>query len=85
MSGTYTVRVGDKGRTVVPADFRERHGWAEGTTLVAVEAGDGSGALLLLSRDDALAQVREQLAGRDLVRELLEERRAAADLDDAVA
>lgn len=69
----------------MPADFRERHGWAEGTTLVAVEAEDGSGALLLLSRDDALAQVREQLAGRDLVRELLEERRAAAALDDAVA
>ncbi len=44
---------------------------------------DSPNGLLLLSRDEALAQVRAQLAGADLVEELLAERRASAAADDA--
>lgn len=78
------MRVGDKGRTVVPADVRARLGWREGTTLIGVDTGDEvSGGLLLLSREDALTALRGQLTGRDLVAELLEERRAAAASEDA--
>lgn len=44
MSSTHLVRVGDKGRTVVPSEVRERFGWTEGTTLIAVESEQAGGA-----------------------------------------
>ncbi len=80
MSGTLAIRVGNKGRIVVPAEIRERQGWAEGTVLIAVEREDG---VLLMSREEALATLRAQAGGRDLVGELLAERRAAAAREDA--
>jgi len=83
MSTTHTIRVGDKGRMVVPSDVRERFGWSEGTTLIAVEGSETENGLLVLSQDAALAAIRSQLAGHDLVADLLEERRAAAAREDA--
>lgn len=80
MSGTYSMAVGNKGRIVVPAGVRTRWGWTEGTTLVAVETSKG---LLLTGRDEAEHLVRAQLAGRDLVGELLADRRAEVTNDDA--
>lgn len=85
MSTTHQIRVGDKGRTVMPVDVRERFGWAEGTTLIALEGVDAKDGLLILSQDAALAAIRSQLAGHDLVADLLSERRAAAAREDAVA
>jgi AbrB family looped-hinge helix DNA binding protein len=82
MSTTHLIRVGDKGRTVVPLDVRERFGWAEGTALIAVEGADAKDGLLLLSRDAALELIRTQLEGQDLVGELMAERRAAAARED---
>ncbi len=82
MSTTHLIRVGDKGRTVMPFDVRERFGWSEGTTLIAVEGADAKDGLLLLSRDAALELIRTQLAGQDLVGELIAERRAAAARED---
>lgn len=75
MSGTTSMRVGDKGRVVLPADLRQRRNWTEGTTLVAVETERG---VVLTRRDELEALVRSQLAGNDVVAELIEERRLAA-------
>jgi AbrB family looped-hinge helix DNA binding protein len=72
--------VGDRGRIVVPADVRERAGLSAGTPLVLLETPDG---LVLLTRDQLLARVRDNLAGLDLVGDLLAERRQAAGREDA--
>lgn len=78
MSGSTSVVLGDKGRIVVPSGVRERRRWTQGTTLILVETPDG---LLLTDRDTALRMVREQLASRSLVDELIDERRTAAEAD----
>lgn len=72
--------MGDRGRLVVPAGLRERAGLAEGTPLVLLETAAG---LVLLTRDQLKARVRADLARRDLVDELLQERRAEAAADGA--
>jgi AbrB family looped-hinge helix DNA binding protein len=74
------VVVGDRGRVVVPAEVRERAGLSEGTRLVLIETPNG---LILLTREQLKARVRAELAGLDLVNELLAERRAQADAEDA--
>lgn len=74
------MRVGDRGRVVLPAELRERRSWPEGTTLIAVETDHG----VILARRDELEQfVRDQLTGADLVTTLIEERRLAAISEDA--
>jgi len=80
MSGTYQVIVGDRGRMVVPAEVRERAGITEGTVLVMLDTHNG---LVLLTRDQLRDRVRADLAGTDLVGELVAERRANALADDA--
>jgi bifunctional DNA-binding transcriptional regulator/antitoxin component of YhaV-PrlF toxin-antitoxin module len=70
--------MGDRGRLVVPAGLRQRAGLAEGDTLTMIESSKG---LVLLTRSQLQQLVREDLAGLDLVGELLADRRAedAAD------
>jgi len=79
MSGTYQVVMGDRGRLVIPADLRERTGLSEGTPLILLETPTG---LVLLTRPQLQEVVRADLAGLDLVGELLGERRAEAAADD---
>jgi len=79
MSGTQTVVVGNKGRLVVPADVRERLGIDEGSVLVLFDTPSG---IVLVTQEQLRDQVRAQLAGTDLVAALLNERRAAAALED---
>lgn len=74
------MRVGDRGRVVLPADLRQRRNWSEGTILVAVESERG---VVLTSRDELERLVREQFAGSDPVADLMEERRLAASQEDA--
>ena len=64
--------VGDRGRIVVPADVRARAGLTTGTPLVMLETPAG---LVLLTRDQLRARVRDELSGLDLVGDLIEERR----------
>jgi AbrB family looped-hinge helix DNA binding protein len=80
MSGTYQVVMGDRGRLVIPADLRERAGLAEGTALILLETPTG---LVLLTRPQLQKLVQADLAGLDLVGELLSERRAEAAAEDA--
>ena len=80
MGGTYSVVVGDRGRIVVPAEVRERAGLREGTPLILMESPMG---LVLLTRDQLRARVREDLDGLDLVTALLADRRDAAAADEA--
>lgn len=79
MGGTEQVVVGNKGRLVIPATIRARHSWNEGTTLLTIDTEDG---VILMERTRALRLVREQLAGSNLVAELLGERRREALGDD---
>ena len=72
--------MGDRGRLVIPAELRERAGLAEGTVLVLLETPSG---LVLLTRPQLQELVRADLAGLDLVAELLAERRTEAAADDA--
>lgn len=80
MGGTYTVVVGDRGRLVVPAEVRERAGLVEGTTLVLLETPSG---IVMMTRGQLRDRVRNELAGLDLVGDLLAERRATAATEDA--
>ncbi|HEX5947100.1 MAG TPA: AbrB/MazE/SpoVT family DNA-binding domain-containing protein [Acidimicrobiales bacterium] len=80
MSGTHMVTVGDRGRIVVPAEVRARAGLAEGTPLILLETPTG---LVLLTRDQLRTRVRDELAGLDLVTELLADRRRASQSEDA--
>lgn len=80
MSGTYTVVVGDRGRIVVPAEVREQARLVEGTTLVLL---DTPGGIVLLTQAQLRARVAADLSGLDLVGDLVAERRAAANAEDA--
>ncbi len=80
MSGTYAVTMGNRGRLVVPAELRERAGLREGSRLLLVETDSG---VVLLTRDQVKARVRADLAGLDLVSQLLADRRLDAASEDA--
>jgi AbrB family looped-hinge helix DNA binding protein len=72
--------MGDRGRLVIPAELRERAGLSEGTPLIMLETPTG---LVLLTRSQLQELVRADLAGLNLVAELLAERRAESAADDA--
>ncbi len=80
MRGTYPIVVGDRGRIVVPVEVRERSGIREGTQLILLDTPDG---LVLLTREQLRARVRNELTGLDLVTELLTERRQASEHENA--
>ena len=71
--------MGDRGRLVIPAAARERAGLSPGTRLVLLET---AGGLVLMTRQQLRSRVREELAGVDLVAELLADRRRAAERED---
>lgn len=72
--------MGDRGRLVIPAAVRERAGLEPGAVLVLFETARG---LVVLTREQLKGVVRADLAGLDLVGELLDERRQEAAADDA--
>ena len=76
--GDTRVTIGAKGRLVLPAAIRERQGWVVGTELVAVEGPTG---VALVDREQLKATLRTQLAGGDVVAELLADRRRDAQRD----
>ena len=80
MNGTYKVRMGDRGRLVIPAELRTQAGLSEGTPVVLIVT---PGGVLLVSREQLKSLVRDDLAGLDLVAELLADRRRQAAAEDA--
>ncbi|GAA4830936.1 AbrB/MazE/SpoVT family DNA-binding domain-containing protein [Garicola koreensis] len=79
---TTHVTLGDRGRLVIPAEMRNRQRWRAGTPLVFVDTADG---VVLMSREQARERIRQQLEGKELVEELLSERRLEAERDDQAA
>ena len=79
MSTTFHAPLGDRGRLVVPAELWTRQGWELGTPLLFIETPNG---VVLMTREQAKRSLREQLAGKNLVDELITERRTAARQDD---
>lgn len=80
MDGTYLIKMGDRGRLVIPAELRARAALVEGAPLTVIET---AGGIVLMTRRQLRDRVRAELAGLDLVGELLAERRADAAADDA--
>jgi len=76
------ITMGERGRLVIPADIRARSNLAEGTDLVVVDAGCG---IVLLTPEQLRDRVRSDLAGLDLVGELLSERAETAAMEDSGA
>lgn len=79
MGGTYTVKMGDRGRLVVPAELRASAALDEGVSLILVDSPSG---VLVMTREQARDHLRRQLSGVDLVAELLADRRRAAAAED---
>jgi AbrB family looped-hinge helix DNA binding protein len=77
---TFVVRVGARGRLVLPRELRDRLGVKIGDKLILRVADDGSVSMVSLSQH--IAHLNGLLAqpgiGRSMVDELLEERRAEA-------
>ncbi|MGC8513763.1 MAG: AbrB/MazE/SpoVT family DNA-binding domain-containing protein [Acidimicrobiales bacterium] len=59
----------------VPSEVRERAGLVEGTTLMLIETPSW---IVIMTRRQLLDRVRDELAGIDLVGDLLAERGAAS-------
>lgn len=77
-----TLLMGERGRVMIPAAVRRRAGLSAGTVLCLLET---PGGLVLMKRDQLRDRVRAELAGLDLVSELLAERRFAADAEDTTS
>ncbi len=69
---------------MIPQAVRDRMGLTPGTVVLLTETSEG---LLLSTREQLKERVRRDLAGLDLVGDLLADRRreAAADLEQAAA
>jgi bifunctional DNA-binding transcriptional regulator/antitoxin component of YhaV-PrlF toxin-antitoxin module len=74
----HPIRLGDRGRLVLPAELRRALDVSTGDELVARLDGDG---VRIVSRRQLARQARGMLAGigRDLASELMAERRLEAD------
>ena len=78
---TFPLHVDDYGRLVIPAESKIRQASRNGDRLIAVESE--SGALSIRRYKDAVRDVQAYFKGRipegrDLVQELIDERRAEA-------
>lgn len=82
MDTTFVAPMGDRGRLVVPAELRARQHWEQGVPLLMIET---AGGVILVSREQAKALVRSQLAGKNALDSLLADRRATAGSEDAAA
>ncbi|WP_423922630.1 AbrB/MazE/SpoVT family DNA-binding domain-containing protein [Candidatus Poriferisodalis sp.] len=80
MSDAYHLVMGDRGRVVFPAEIRARAGMETGTPLILFEAEHG---YELYTREQLSEKICSNLAGADLVNELLVERRQEAARENA--
>lgn len=86
---SYSARLEKSGRILIPAAVRRNLGLSEGSMVVMKV--EPSGTIEIVSRSQALAKARKDLrklvpAGRDLVQELIDDRRReAAEMDGVTA
>ena len=78
MSTTFELRVGDRGRVVLPAALREELGLRQGDVL-SVTREDGQ--LVASTPRATLDRVRARVRGTGVVEELLEDRRRQAEAE----
>ena len=80
---SFDVRLGERGRVVLPAELRRRAGLHEGDELVLVYS---DGVIRIATRAELAAAGRGAFASagqaRDLVGELLADRRREAEIDE---
>ena len=79
MTTTFHAEMGDRGRIVVPIALREANGWRKGTPLLFVKKANET---VIMSREEAKALVRAQMAGKPLLESLFEDRRQQAAEED---
>ena len=65
---------------MIPAELRSQTGLTEGTPVVLIDTPRG---VVLVSREQLKSLVRADLAGIDLLSELLADRRRQANTEDA--
>lgn len=78
MSTTFELRVGDRGRVVLPAALRERLGLRQGDVLSVTLEG---GQLVASTPRAALERVRARVRETGVVEELLDDRRRQAEAE----
>ncbi len=78
MSTTFELRVGDRGRVVLPAALREELGLRQGDVL-SVTLEDGQ--LVASTPRAALERVRARIRGTGVVEELLDDRRRQTEAE----
>lgn len=78
MSTTFELRVGDRGRVVLPAALREELGLRQGDVLSVTLEG---GQLVASTPRAALERVRARVRGTGVVEELLEDRRRQTEAE----
>jgi AbrB family looped-hinge helix DNA binding protein len=76
------ARIGARGRVVLPAELRERHGWCEGEELRFIEEDDGT--VTVLTQREALDRIRGIYAhlvppGVSIVDQFIADRHAEAE------
>jgi len=71
---SHALTIGDRGRLVIPAPIRDRHDWAPGSALIALDMDD---AVVLMSPDGALALLRSK-GGSGSLDAFIQQRRQAA-------
>lgn len=81
MGGTYAIKMGDRGRLVIPVELRAELGLEAGSPLILINTPDG---VLLTTRAQALQRSREELQGPSLVDELIADRRSEAARDNTI-
>ncbi|MGV1034602.1 MAG: AbrB/MazE/SpoVT family DNA-binding domain-containing protein [Microbacteriaceae bacterium] len=79
MTNTWSVEMGERGRLVIPREARGQQHWETGSKLVAISSDLG---VTLIEQSRLHELVAAQLSNRDLVAELMAERRAAAQAED---
>lgn len=85
---TYAARLEKSGRILIPATVRRTLGLAEGSMVVMKV--ESSGTIGIVSRSQALAKARQELRnfvppGRDLVEELIQDRKQEAEAENVEA
>lgn len=82
---SWPTRLDATGRLVIPADARQSQGWTQGEELVLAKNDDGTLRILTLRQflSEVQSYFHAKTGHRNLVDELLEERRMEAEREES--